>query len=61
MRGAEEEMEAEANVKATAPAPIPALPPSVGEGLAQPSASGIVGQDPTRRATNDEGWDEMYS
>ena len=52
------EMEAESAAKATAgahpPGPPSEMPPSDG-------TSGLAGVDPTRRASNDEGWDEMYA
>ena len=56
----EMEMEAErASSGAKAPTSV-AAPATSGE-ASQAGANGLVGQDPTRKATNDEGWDEMYA
>ncbi|KAI0721057.1 replication fork protection component Swi3-domain-containing protein [Cerioporus squamosus] len=59
----EVEQEREAAEKAVAPAPSATEPPEGTGASAEPitGPAGIVGVDPTRPATNDEGWDEMYA
>ncbi|TFK92093.1 Swi3-domain-containing protein [Polyporus arcularius HHB13444] len=59
----EVEQERETAEKAGAPASSASGPPEGPGGSAEPVAgpAGIVGVDPTRPATNDEGWDEMYA
>ncbi|KAH9856920.1 replication fork protection component Swi3-domain-containing protein [Lenzites betulinus] len=62
------EMEAAPAPAETASAAPPAVPVESGGGeaeLVEPgsssSAGAVVGVDPSRKATNDEGWDEMYA
>ncbi|KAM5532058.1 hypothetical protein V8D89_014309 [Ganoderma adspersum] len=52
--------EAEATTKTTSRL---GASPSEGSGSAPPAGetAGLVGVDPTRKATNDDGWDEMYA
>ena len=57
----EMEMEAEAAAKASNPLPLPSSSTNDMSAQPAPGPGGLVGQDPTRKASNDEGWDEMYA
>ena len=57
----EMEMEAEAAAKASNPLPLPSSSTNDVSAQPAPGPGGLVGQDPTRKASNDEGWDEMYA